>query len=340
MFFTLNLFRTPFSLLLSLSSLDLVLNSTGHAPVALDDVFINATDNCESVDVSLNTTLFTCASVGTNTLLITALDVAGNQDTDVVTVTVADNSPPALDALSAITLQLDTNGEVDVLPTDVINTDSDNCAVTSRTLAQSHFTCAHVGSQDVLLTIADAQDNQAQANISVLVQDSVNPLLTTAPYLQLTLDATHGNASIDADDTTLSTSDNCQVNNQTLSQASFQCAHLGNNTITTTTYDVNGNSNASTTVVEVVDAHVPNLVVRPTLTLELDAAGLGVIDADNLTTSVTDNCAVAAHTINQTAFACADVGATIPVLVSAQDTSEVQPSRARGIPIILLRLKD
>ncbi|EGD76846.1 hypothetical protein PTSG_08193 [Salpingoeca rosetta] len=308
-------------LLFAVSSLDVTLNTSGLATIQQADVFINATDNCDGVTVALNFTELTCADVGASTLLVTATDTAGNTDTDTVAVTVADDEVPTLDAVAATTLQLDDAGAVSITASDVINSDSDNCAVTTRTLAQSAFACSDVGTADVLLTISDAQGNAATANVSVTVEDSVNPDLTTVGYHLLTLHATDGNATLAAGDITTGTSDNCAVLNQTLSQSLFECADLGNNTITTTTYDVNGNSNSSTTTVEVVDTAAPVLAVNATLVVDLDAAGAATIAAGDLVTSAVDNCGVASQVLNRTSFSCNDVGAAITVLVTATDAS-------------------
>lgn len=77
-------------------ALTLALDETGQATLSPESADNGSTDNCGIATLSLSRTLFTCADLGQNPVLLTLTDVNGNSATCVSTVTVADNNlPPA-----------------------------------------------------------------------------------------------------------------------------------------------------------------------------------------------------------------------------------------------------
>ena len=68
-----------------------------------------------------------------------------------------------------------------------------------------------------------------------------------------------GNTSLVATDLDNSSTDNCGIINRTLSKSAFTCSNLGNNNVTLTVFDAEGNSNSCVAVVRVKDEIKPNI---------------------------------------------------------------------------------
>jgi hypothetical protein len=72
------------------------------------------------------------------------------------------------------------------------------------------------------------------------------------------LDAS-GNASITAAQINNGSNDNCGIASMSISPSSFTCANVGNNTVTLTVTDVNGNSASCNSTVTVQDVTPPSI---------------------------------------------------------------------------------
>lgn len=83
---------------------------------------------------------------------------------------------------------------------------------------------------------------------NVQVEDNIAPVITCKSSITVTLDAT-GNGTIVADDLIAGASDNCGIDTKTLSQSTFDCSDIGNNTVTVTVADANDNPASCTATV-------------------------------------------------------------------------------------------
>ena len=103
-----------------------------------------ATDNCTAAGSLVWTkshlpgTLF---NVGTTTVTYTVTDANGKSSNCSFDVTVTDNQNPVA-LCKNITVTLDALGNATIVPADVDNGSTDNCAIATRTLSQSTFTSA------------------------------------------------------------------------------------------------------------------------------------------------------------------------------------------------------
>ncbi|AJR04929.1 beta strand repeat-containing protein [Siansivirga zeaxanthinifaciens] len=280
------------------------LDATGNASVTPAQVDNGSSDNCAVDTITLSQTDFTCAEVGDNTVTLTVTDVNGNASTCTATVTVQDNVPPTA-LCQNVTIQLDATGNASVTPAQVDNGSSDNCAVDTITLSQTDFTCAEVGDNTVTLTVTDVNGNASTCTATVTVQDNVPPT-ALCQNVTIQLDAT-GNASVTPAQVDNGSSDNCAVDTITLSQTDFTCAEVGDNTVTLTVTDVNGNASTCTATVTVQD-NVPPTALCQNVTIQLDAAGNASVTPAQVDNGSSDNCAVDTITLSQTDFTCAEVG--------------------------------
>ena len=194
------------------------------------------------------TNTFNCSNVGNNTVTLVVTDANGNVSTQTATVTVVDNIAPTAIAQN-VTIQLNANGAASTTATAVNNGSSDNCGIASVSLSKTSFDCTNVGNNNVTLTVTDANGNVSTANAVVTVQDNIAP---TAIAQNVTVTLVNGGASVTAAMVNNGSYDNCGIANISVSPSTFNCGNIGNNQVTLTVTDVNGNVSTTTATVNVV----------------------------------------------------------------------------------------
>src|SRR5581483_6644126 len=240
-----------------------------------------------SISVSPNT--FTCANVGDNNVTLTVTDVNGNTSTCDATVTVNDNIAPTA-ICQNVTVQLDASGNASITAAQVNNGSSDNCGVASMSVSPNSFTCANVGDNNVTLTVTDVNGNTSTCDATVTVQDNISPT-AICQNVTVQLDAS-GNASITAAQLNNGSSDNCGIASMSVSPNTFTCANVGDNNVTLTVTDVNGNTSTCDATVTVQDNIAPTAICK-NVTIQLDASGNASITAAQLNNGSSDNCGIA-----------------------------------------------
>tara|TARA_R110002096_G_scaffold429156_1_gene641716 strand:- start:170 stop:3304 length:3135 start_codon:yes stop_codon:yes gene_type:complete len=292
------------------------LDASGNVTITANDVDNSSTDNCAVTSRSLDVPSFTCANLGTNTVMLTVGDVSGNTNTASATVTVEDSVNPTA-VTQNITVQLDATGNASIIASQIENSSTDNCSVTGFSLDVSSFTCANLGANTVNLTVSDSSGNTNSASATVTVQDNINPVAITSAFTAQ-LDAS-GNVTITPDDVDNSSTDNCVVTSKSLDVSSFTCANLGANTVMLTVEDASGNTNTAAATVTIEDSVNPTVVTQ-NITVQLDASGNASITASQIENGSSDNCAMASSSLDITSFTCANLGSNT-VTLSVNDTS-------------------
>jgi len=284
------------------------LSAAGTASVAPSDVFQSGSDNCGTVNpASVLPNTFNCAHVGPQTVTLTANDGNGNSVTCTATVTVRDNIPPSVFCKSA-TLDLGANGTATLSLYSVFSSATDNCGpATPISVYPESFDCSHIGPQTVYLLAQDNNGNSAQCSASVIVRDATPPALI-CKNVTVTLSAS-GTGTISASDVFQSGSDNCNtVNPPFLSSSSFNCTHIGQNTVHVTASDASGNQGECLSTVTVRDITPPTVTCK-SYTAILSAAGTASITPANVFQSGSDNCGtVNLVSVVPNAFDCTQIG--------------------------------
>ncbi|GGD92715.1 hypothetical protein GCM10011312_15660 [Planktosalinus lacus] len=283
------------------------LDVNGQATITPEQVDGGSTASCGAVTLSLDTTDFSCADIGENTVTLTVTDENGNTDTCTTIVTVEDTVAPQAVCVAPFTIQLDTNGAASITPADIDGGSTDACGIASMTISQSIFDCTHVGDNTITLTVTDVNGNESTCTTVVTVEDTIPPVATCVAPFTIQLDA-NGQASITAEDIDNGSTDNCAIASMTISQSTFDCTDVGANTITLTVTDVNGNVSTCTTVVTVEDALPPTALCVAPFTIQLDVNGQASITAADIDAGSSDSCGVASLSISQSTFDCSDVG--------------------------------
>ncbi|MDT0684935.1 PKD-like domain-containing protein [Autumnicola psychrophila] len=280
------------------------LDANGSATISAEDIDNNSTDNCQIDDLSLSKTNFDCNDIGHNSVELTVTDVNGNSATGTATVTVDDNIAPIVQTQN-ITIKLDANGSATISAEDIDNNSTDNCQIQSRSLNITNFDCDDIGSNSVELTVTDVNGNSATGTATVTIKDEVDPIVKTQ-NITVELDA-NGSATISAEDIDNNSTDNCQIDDLSLSKTNFDCNDIGDNSVELTVTDVNGNSATGTATVTVEDNITP-IVQTQNITVELDANGSVTISAEDIDNNSTDNCQIQSRSLNITNFDCSDLG--------------------------------
>lgn len=269
-----------------------------QATIAASDVLDAAADNCGTVNLSVSPEVFTCGTLGDNTVTLTATDQQGYTATCQATVTVRDVTRPKITCPANQTLAADA-GCSGLLGEWLAVSKSDNCTPSAAVaVAQSPGTNEALSGHDdvriVTLTATDASANTATCTFSVTLKDE-SPPSVQCKNAQVNLDDS-GNGSLGAATVFSSGADNCgAVNPVSLTPASFNCANLGTQIVVLVVNDGHGNTASCTASVQIVDAQKPVFTyVPPGVTVQCDAVpGPGLATA-------TDNCSVAVTYNGQT----------------------------------------
>ncbi|MFQ5446963.1 MAG: T9SS type A sorting domain-containing protein, partial [Saprospiraceae bacterium] len=155
------------------------------------------------------------------------------------------------------------------------------------------------------VTVTDANDCEATAIVEIGLNDNEPPSVVVQ-NLTVELDA-NGLATITPAGVDNGSTDDCGIAAMTLDVSAFNCDNLGENEVTLTVTDVNGNSSTGTAIVTVADNMAP-VVLAQNVMLELDENGTATLTAAMLDNGSTDNCGIAAMSASMENFGCDDLG--------------------------------
>ena len=268
--------------------------------------------------------------IGVSTIEFTATDAAGHTSVCSFTITVVDNEPPII-VCQDITIQLDEFGDASIVAGDVTASESDNCGIASSTIDIDTFDCSHVGANNVTLTVTDVHGNVSSCMAVVTVEDVTAPEVMCQD-ITVQLDV-NGMASILGTDVDNGSSDACGIASYDLDLDTFDCSHVGDNVVTLTVTDVNGNASMCTAIVTVEDNIEPALVCMD-FTLELGPDGTAVLDPMDVMASLDDACGIETTAVDIEDFDCSDIGTPVLVTVFAADVNG-NPSTCTAIVTVV-----
>jgi gliding motility-associated-like protein len=215
-----------------------------------------ASDNCGIASVSNDAP--STFPIGLTTVNWIAEDNAGNITTATQTITVEDDIDPVIYAPDNITANADINCEafINNLGIPIV---TDNCTI--LTITNDAPVTFPLGVTTVTWTAIDESSNTASATQIVNVIDIISPV-ASLNNVTVTLPV-DGSAEVDASDIDAGSYDNCGSAFISLSQDTFTCEDLGDNTIVVTITDESGNSIDTTITVTVepsgIDADFDNI---------------------------------------------------------------------------------
>ncbi|MFL0354731.1 HYR domain-containing protein [Xanthomarina sp. GH4-25] len=237
-------------------NIQVVLDANGNGSITADDVGSASTDNCGIVLSEIDISAFDCSHLGENDVTFTATDSYGNTNSCVSTVTVIDETVPVV-ITQNITIQLDVNGNATIAEDAVNNGSTDACGPLTFDTDITTFDCSYLGENTVVLTVTDGSDNSATETAIVTVEDSIAPTIITQ-NITIQLDA-NGNATIAEDAVNNGSTDACGPLTFDTDITTFDCSHLGENTVVLTVTDGSDNSTTETAIVTVEDTIAPSI---------------------------------------------------------------------------------
>jgi len=283
------------------------LDTNGEATLTAADVDGGSTVTCGLVAISLDTTNFTCADIGENTITLTVTDENGNESTCTTIVTVEDNIAPEALCAAPFTIQLDANGQAILTAAMINNGSTDACGMDTITISPTDFDCSNVGDNTVTLTVTDINGNTSTCTTTVTVEDNIAPEALCAAPFTIQLDA-NGQAILTAASINNGSSDACGMDTISISPSEFDCSNVGDNTVTLTVTDVNGNTSTCTTIVTVEDNIAPEALCAAPFTIQLDANGQAILTAASINNGSSDACGMDTISISPSEFDCSNVG--------------------------------
>ncbi len=295
------------------------LKNNGTVGVQPPKVYDSGFDNCSSsVDfVSVVPNLFNCGDLGDNEVTLTMEDDFGNLGTCTATVTIVDDTPPKV-LCKKYDLFLDSNGQGNLMPSNVFKSYSDNCGqMNFVSVVPNTFDCSTYGTQPVTLTVNDGNGNTDDCTTTITVYDNIDPVaVCPANIADVVLDANgHGNLPENIGDG--SSTDNCAAT-ETSPGINLTCADYGVQTVTLTVDDGHGNTDEVSCSFNVIDNLAPNLVCQDiTISLEnngeITIAPSQVYDAANSS----DNCGtINLVSVAPNQFNCQQAGANAVTLTA------------------------
>jgi hypothetical protein len=300
------------------------LNASGNATITVNDINNGSTDNCGIASTTIDVTSFNCSDIGANPVVLTVTDIYGLVSTCTANVTVVDNLPPVA-VCQDITVQLDASGNASINAIDVDGGSTDNCAIATYAVVPNNFNCSNVGVNPVVLTVSDVNGNTSTCSANVAVQDNIAPV-AVCQNTTVQLDAT-GVATILDIDLNNGSSDACGIASIVASQTSFDCTHVGTNSITLTVTDNNGNASTCTSIVTVQDNVAPNAICQ-NITIQLDVLGNASITPAMVNNGSNDACGILSLAVSQTNFNCSDIGANTVTLTVTDNNGNVSTCTA------------
>ncbi|MCI5135445.1 MAG: hypothetical protein D3920_10325, partial [Candidatus Electrothrix sp. AW2] len=232
------------------------LGSNGQAVLSPSQVD-NGSDDPDlgdTITFSLSKKDFDCSDIGTTSAVtLTVTDNGGLSDSCIANITVVDNLAPVPNAASLPQITGQCSATIPAAPTA-----TDNCAGTLTGTTGNPLSYSVQGTYTVTWTFDDGKGNTSTQTQQVVVQDTVAPTVITK-NITVPLNA-NGNASISVDDIDNGSTDNCCLGSKSISKSSFTCADVGENTVTLTVTDCNGNSSSAPATVTVEDTLAPTNV--------------------------------------------------------------------------------
>ncbi|MEL6123497.1 MAG: choice-of-anchor Q domain-containing protein, partial [Bacteroidota bacterium] len=291
------------------------LNADGTATLTAEQVDNGSTDTCSAVTLNIDSTSFDCAELGENVVTLFVQDAFGNRDSCRATVNVLDTIAPTV-RCKRDTLYLDANGMATLQASNIDDGSSDNCAVMTRTLSRTDYTCMDIGTNLVTLRVSDSSDNIDSCTTTVVVLDTISPMAICQSDT-IYVDAT-GEAILVISDLDGGSTDNCGSITYPVERDTFGCDDIGVQVVALLVADPSDNTDMCSATVTILDT-LPPIVRCKNAVITLGSNGEATLQPSQVDGGSSDVCSTVELSLDQTLFTCADVG-NVSVTLTARDT--------------------
>ena len=303
------------------------LDTGGNATLAASAVNNGSTDNCTgAVTLAVSPNTFTCATPGSQPVVLTVTDVAGNSSTCSTTVNVLENVPPvAICTTATVNFNFDAAGVATIVASSLNNGSGDNCTAGGSltfTATPATLPCStHNAAQSIILTVRDQSSNTDTCLAIVAALDVTPPAAVCQDSLILSLD-TSGIGTLSITEVDLGSTDNCGIQSSSINTTTFTCNDLGPNVVILNVLDVHNLASACSTVVTVVDTTRPAAACR-TYNATLNGSGTAAIVPNDVENGSDDECTLASNldrVLDRTTVNCTDAPFTF-IAMTVEDES-------------------
>ena len=175
------------------------------------------------------------------------------------------------------TIYLDTTGNASLTPSQIDNGSySSCCSISSYCLNKTTFNYTSVGNNSVSLKVTDVNKNYDSAVATVAVLDAIAPTVITQ---NITKSLSAGTASITGSEINNGSLDNCGIASMSVSPSSFNCSNIGENIVTLTVIDINGNISKATAIVT-ISGTIPSVSISQSNSPDFYQGGYLVLKAN------------------------------------------------------------
>lgn len=168
--------------------------------------------------------------------------------------------------------------------------------------------CFPVGDHELHIRVVDANGTWSHYLYETFTVDTNDvPPVTICRNITVELDE-FGQATISPEDIDNGSYDSCtSITEYSLSQTSFDCTHIGENTVTLTVTNANGFPSTCEAIVTIEDITPPNVITQ-NIIVDLNANGTVSILNNAIDNGSTDTCGSLSFSTSRTSFDCSDIG--------------------------------
>ena len=258
---------------ISSNTLTLELDENGEATLFPGQIDNGSSASCGplflSLDVNTQVLNFDCDDIGNQSVGLLTYTYAPTGSTDLAdyeggslcfsTIKIEDNIPPTANC-NPVTAFLINESTVTISPLQISVGSYDNCGIQSLSLDHDTFGCDALGNNTVTLTVEDHAGNTSSCTSTVNVMDVTGAICCDAPVAQcqnisVTLD-NDGTASITPQDIDNGSTAECNVASLSLDINAFGCDDIGENIVTLSVEDDDGNIETCNATVTIIDYEI------------------------------------------------------------------------------------
>lgn len=190
---------------------------------------------------------------------------------------------------NAIDVYLDENGMANISLDDIVSDVWDNCGVDTVFADKLSFNCEDIGSNDIQIYAYDDAGNTTTDFTAVRVFDTISPMAITNNLTVYLIDSV---SVINVNQVNNYSTENCSIDTMFLSQTTFNCSNIGENTVWFYVYDNSGNSDSAEANINVLDTVSPIIQCPENIKKMTNTSAMTYLVEDNEfdPTVISDNC--------------------------------------------------